>query len=187
MSHRKHLRLKEFDYSSSYYYFVTICTDYRKRLFVKRVSEKYSGNDVVRTSSPLEITQQEVENTNEVEKILLDFPVYYNNLIVDFYVFMHDHIHIILGFEGEVILRPPLSQPTTSRHYTLGDIVGIFKQIATKRLHKLNNIKSNIFQPNYYEHIIRDEKSLDRIRHYILNNPLIEYYRIPWRMIDPNI
>lgn len=149
MMRRKHLRLKEFDYSSSNYYFVTVCTQYRKKLFISKVSDNCATDDVVRTSSPLETKQQEVVSTDIVEKVLLDFPAYYTNVVVDFYVFMPDHIHFILGFEGDIMLRSIQSQPTTSRHYTLGDIVGMFKQIATKRLHKLNNTKILSSNPTF--------------------------------------
>lgn len=181
MTFRKHLRLKEFDYSQENYYFVTICTDYRRKLFIPKVPRKYREISVVRTTSPLEVDEQKKENTNEVEKVLLDFSLYYSNLDIDFYVIMSDHIHIIFAFEGKILLK---QKPTTSRHYTLGDIVGIFKQVVTKRLHKLN-ITGNIFQPNFYEHIIRSEHSLDKIRQYILNNPMIEYQQISWSYLDP--
>lgn len=184
LMYRKHLRLKEFDYSSSNYYFVTMCTDYRRKLFVPRVSKKYSSEGVVRTSSPLEIAKQRIGNTNVIEKVLLDLEKYYNNLVIDFYCFMPDHLHIIFGFEGKVTLK---NKPANSRHYTLGHIVGMFKQVATKQLHQSTNITGSIFQPNFYEHIIRNEKSLEKIRKYILNNPAVDYQEIPWRLIDQTI
>lgn len=210
MVFRKHLRLREFDYSSSYYYFVTICTDYRKKVFVPRVPEKYEGeymaianrhynsqrdnsrNDVVRISNPPESEQQEIAYTTMVEKVLLDIPQFYTNIVIDFYVFMPDHIHVILGFEGMVTLRQPVLQPIDNRHYvnsrnyTLGDIVKSFKKVSTKKLRNIG-FQGRLFQPNYYEHVIRDERSLDKIRRYIMNNPLVQYTEIPWNLIDPNL
>lgn len=186
MQYRKHIRLKEFDYSQENFYFVTVCTDYRRMLFVPRVSNKYTGEDVVRISNPLETNSPENQNTDLVEKILNDLPLYYDNLIIDFYVIMSDHLHIIFGFEGKVTLRAKHSQPLTKRHYSLGDIVKIFKKITTKQLQE-KGIQGPIFQPNFYEHIVRNEKSLEKIREYILNNPLVEYHKIPWRSIDPNM
>ena len=46
-----------------------------------------------------------------------------------------------------------------------------FKSIATKRMRALGH-SSFAWQRNYYEHIVRDEDSLNRIREYILTNPL---------------
>lgn len=176
MQFRKHLRLKEFDYSSENYYFVTICTGYRVKLFESRTSWSNFEKEVVRTtSSPI------TTNTDIVEKILLDLPNYYNNLIIDFYVIMPDHLHVILGFEGIITSK---TKPTSSRHYSLGDIVGIFKQVATKQLHKHIGVIGSIFQPNFYEHVIRNEKSLEKIRQYILNNPIAEHHNIPWNVLD---
>jgi REP element-mobilizing transposase RayT len=175
--YRKHLRLKEFDYSSENYYFVTVCTDYRRKLFDSKLPGMRNEENVVRTSSsPMG------QATNVAEKVLLDLPNYYTNLVIDLYVFMSDHIHIIFGFEGKVTLK---AKPTTSRHYTLGDIVGIFKQVATKQLHRQLSIKDSIFQPNFYEHVIRNEKSLEKIREYIVNNPAVEHSDIFWEVLDP--
>lgn len=180
MPYRKHIRLKEYDYSSENFYFVTICTSYRIRLFEPRVSERH-GQNVVRTSSLLKVARQEKQNTNTVEKILVDLPRYYDNLFVDFYVIMPNHLHVIVGFEGKITVK---NKPTNSRHYTLGEIINMFKQISTKQIHKLTTVKGAIFQPNYYEHIIRNDKSLEQIREYILNNPFAEYQEIPWRSLD---
>ena len=59
----------------------------------------------------------------------------------------------------------------------MGDIVGAFKSIAANEY--IRNVKNNdcppfkgyLWQRNYYEHIIRDERDLNRIREYIVNNP----------------
>ncbi len=60
---------------------------------------------------------------------------------------------------------------------TLGDIVGAFKSIAANEY--IRNVKNNdwppfkgsLWQRNYYEHIIRDERDLNRVREYVVNNP----------------
>ncbi|MDO8260744.1 MAG: transposase, partial [Candidatus Magasanikbacteria bacterium] len=60
---------------------------------------------------------------------------------------------------------------------TIGDIVGALKSITTNKC--IDGVKNNnwprfegkLWQRNYYEHIIRNEKSLDQIRDYIINNP----------------
>ncbi|MGA2623713.1 MAG: hypothetical protein ABSF91_07665 [Bacteroidota bacterium] len=55
---------------------------------------------------------------------------------------------------------------------TLGNIVGSFKSAVTKRVNEIRKTPSvSIWQPRYYDHIIRNEKSLNRIREYINTNP----------------
>jgi REP element-mobilizing transposase RayT len=59
----------------------------------------------------------------------------------------------------------------------LGDIVGAFKSISTNKY--IEGVKQNgwprfdkrLWQRDYYEHIIRNERALDAIRAYIVNNP----------------
>lgn len=48
-----------------------------------------------------------------------------------------------------------------------------FKSAVTNRCNKTHNLAGDtIWQRNYYEHVIRDESALNRIREYIINNPL---------------
>ncbi len=52
-------------------------------------------------------------------------------------------------------------------------IIASFKSAVTKQINIIRNSKgTSVWQRNYYEHIIRDQKSLNRIREYIINNPL---------------
>jgi len=59
----------------------------------------------------------------------------------------------------------------------LGDIVGAFKSITTDQY--ILGVKTNdwppfvgkLWQRNYYEHIVRDDDALNRIRQYIIDNP----------------
>ena len=73
---------------------------------------------------------------------------------VDFFVVMPTHIHLIL-----VLSESKLS---------LGEIVRRLKAASSKQ----SGIR--LWQPNYYEHVIRSEKALLKIREYIQNNPLKE-------------
>jgi REP element-mobilizing transposase RayT len=58
-----------------------------------------------------------------------------------------------------------------NRAPTVGDIVRAFKAVTTRRIRQ-HGMANFAWQRNYYEHIIRDEASLDGIRAYIVNNPL---------------
>ncbi|HAF63211.1 MAG TPA: hypothetical protein DCK95_12930, partial [Anaerolineaceae bacterium] len=55
---------------------------------------------------------------------------------------------------------------------TLGRLIGAFKTVSTKRINQIRNTPGAIvWQRNYWDHIIRDEKSLKNVRNYIINNP----------------
>lgn len=204
MRYRKHVRLREYDYGKANYYFVTVCTDFRKEIFVPRVSKKYGhelpegiGPDVVAVNNRQEGRVVPISNrqryTDIAERVLNDLEEYYENLEIDFYVFMEDHLHVIIAFHDRVVRKEPTDsrhykkEPLDKRHYKLGDIVKIYKQVVTKQMKAAGFIDRKVFQPNYYEHVIRSEYSLDRIRRYILHNPWVEYAEIDWEMLDPDM
>jgi putative transposase len=65
----------------------------------------------------------------------------------------------------------PSGRPTLKPH-SIGSILAQFKSLTTKRINALRGTPgAAIWQRNYYEHIIRDERSLQQIRRYILENP----------------
>jgi hypothetical protein len=54
---------------------------------------------------------------------------------------------------------------------SLGAIIGQFKGVCTRRIRALG-ITDFGWQPRFYDHVVRDEDSLNRIRQYIFDNPL---------------
>ena len=150
---RRSIRLKNYDYSQSGYYFVTVCAQARECLF----GDISSGKVIL----------------NEQGKIILNcwhnLPNHYNNIATDYFAIMPNHMHMIIA------VGAGLSRLNTGRENlapTLGRIVAYFKYITTKQINELQNkgIKK-IWQRNYYEHIIRDNSDLTHIREYIANNP----------------
>jgi len=100
------------------------------------------------------------------------------NVKLDIYQIMPNHIHGIIIIVGAGLSRP---QSGSSRP-TLGQIVAYFKYQSTKQINDIINGSENptptgeyvikkTFQRNYYEHVIRNEQSLNEIREYIKNNP----------------
>ncbi len=60
----------------------------------------------------------------------------------------------------------------TTKRKPLGQLIGAFKTVSTKHINLQRQTPGEVlWQRNYYEHIIRDESDLDRIRFYIENNP----------------
>jgi len=167
--HRRSIRLKEYDYSQPGWYFVTICTQNRVRLFGDIVNGRMVLND----------------SGKMVENIWNEIPQNYNNTKIDFYQIMPNHFHGIINIVG----TDPRVCPEREQTYTgqsqgialklsLPDLVKRYKSLTTKRFRdwlKQNDLPFfgvKLWQRNYYEHIIRDEQDLNRIRQYIVDNLL---------------
>jgi REP element-mobilizing transposase RayT len=147
---RKSIRLKEYDYSQSGYYFITICTKDREQLFGEINEGKMLLNDYG------EIVLNSWNN----------LPNYNSNIGLDYFCIMPNHIHCILIIERKGGVTPPLP-------IKLGNIIAYFKYQTTKQINIIQNTPGQpIWQRNYYEHIIRNEKELFEIRKYIEYNPL---------------
>jgi REP element-mobilizing transposase RayT len=91
---------------------------------------------------------------------------------------MPNHVHgiIIVGAQFIAPASAPHNQPgiakkgAINRAPTLGEIVRTYKAASTRMIrHRAN--PDFAWQRNYYEHIIRNEESINRIRQYILDNP----------------
>lgn len=101
---RKDIRLKNYDYSSSGVYFLTICTSERRNYFWANV-----GATIGR---PQDIALSEYGNI--VDKAINNIPYVYPALDVDHYVIMPDHIHLLLIVCADECGRPMVA-PTMSR------------------------------------------------------------------------
>jgi REP element-mobilizing transposase RayT len=167
--YRRSLRLRGYNYSQSGAYFMTICTNKRRCLF---------GN----------IVNNEV-NLNELGNIALNvwnsLPNKYSNIELDEFVIMPNHLHgIILITDVEAIHELPLQESMNvgtihelslreRRNMLLPKVIGYFKMNSAKIINqKISSSGTSLWQRNYYEHIIRNESELDRIREYIVNNPI---------------
>lgn len=159
--HRRSLRLQGYDYTQAGAYFVTICTQDRACLFGEIVDGEMRLNDAGR------MVQAEWEA----------LPGRFSGIDVDASIVMPNHAHGILlinpvGAPFMAPHDPGADNPgAMNRAPTLGEIIRAFKAVATRRLRQ-SGLSEFAWQRNYYEHIIRDESSLQGIREYIMNNPL---------------
>ena len=167
---RKNLRLEGFDYAEEGAYFITICTYNRKCTLAKMIDNEVCLNNWGR----------------DVESEWLQTAILRPYVISDAYMVMPNHFHAIFFLDNQERAtqrvaptekdRPPGLMPRS-----IGAIVRQFKSQVTKQL-KSNGRRSKepFWQRNYYEHVIRDEDDLNRIREYIQNNPIRwledEYY-----------
>jgi len=178
--YRKHIRLKGFDYSSNHYYFVTICTKGRQELFEPRISKRYGHklSDFVTDVAAGPWPAQSKINSDIAEFNLKDLENKFD-VDLDFYCLMPNHLHFIVVL-GQARQGRAVTPDSGKKPVALPWIINAFKGWCTRRFGK------SLWQPNYYEHIIRSEDALDRIRGYILHNPYIEYDEINWKLLDPS-
>ncbi len=157
--HRRSIRLKGYVYSQAGTYFVTICTQGRRCLFGDIINGETALNDAGK------IAQQ----------CWLEIPNHFPNTELDEFVIMPNHIHGIIFINDIVGAKnfSPLRNESKphSPSKTIGSNVRGFKIGVTKWLRQNTDIY-NVWQRNYYEHIIRDERDLNQIRDYIINNPI---------------
>jgi putative transposase len=156
--HRRSIRLKGYDYSMAGAYFVTIVAWRREMLFGGIVN----GTMVLNEWG--QIVRDEWERTAIVRP----------NVELGTYVIMPNHIHGVLVFMDDTVgaTRRVAPTKTTLQSGSLGAVMAQFKSIVTKRINRLQNVTGRpVWQRNYYEHIIRDDREMDRIHRYIESNP----------------
>jgi len=102
----------------------------------------------------------------------------YPHVTLDEWIIMPNHIHgIILLGRGDMRYECKAGSrtaPTTAQNprKPLGRLIGAFKTVSTKRINEIRGTPgARLWQRNYYEHVIRNEKALDAIRTYIWTNP----------------
>jgi len=154
--HRRSIRLKGYDYSSSGSYYITICTQDRENLF----------GDVVGADSISAL--MELNHAGKmIETIYNETIDSYKNITSDIYIIMPNHLHCIISISRADIESAP----------TIGDVMQSFKRNTTIKY--INGVKSGIYPPfnkriwqrDYYEHIIRDEEEYNQKWRYIDENP----------------
>ena len=151
---RKHVRLKEYDYSRAGSYFVTICVRDRRCLLSEIVGRGLAPAEVRLTACG-----------RMAEKELLALTERYPVVRLDKYVIMPDHIHVLLRITGETAGASP--RPT------LAGIIAAFKSLSTRRWNGAAGCAGErLWQQSYYEHIIRDENDFLRHWTYIDQNPV---------------
>ncbi len=173
---RRSIRLRGYDYSRDGAYFITICTQKRKCLF----GEIKDGD----------------MRLNAAGKIVADSWKWlgrqYDHVELDEWVIMPNHMHGIIVINGGCRGGSPdgrggssdgrggssdgrggsRTAPTVTRRKPIGRLIGAFKTVSTKQINESRKTPdAKLWQRNYWEHIVRDEPELNRIREYIGNNP----------------
>ena len=178
MKDRKANRLEGYDYLQAGCYFVTICVQSREELF----GEIIDGEMVANAAGKM------------VETIWNELPEFYRGIETDQFQVMPNHVHGIIVITGNEFhhrtigtgpracpdcVHPPKGQPQgVVPTLSLSDIVHRFKSLAAHRY--ITGVKDGEWRPfdrklwqrSFYDHVIRDDEDLYRVREYIQNNPL---------------
>ena len=144
---KQSLRLEGYDYSLEGAYFVTIVTRERVNLFGDVV------NETIQLSPLGEL----------LEQCWYAIPLHFPSIELGSFIIMPNNVH------GIIIIK---DQTVGARHASplLGTIIGSFKSAVSRQAGNELGI-NNIWQRNYYDHIIRDQQDLEQISSYILDNP----------------
>jgi putative transposase len=149
--HRRTIRLPNWDYRLPGPYAITMCSEGR----VPRFGTIHDGV-MMRTPAG-----------DMVHEVWMAMSAEFPTITLDDVVIMPNHVHAILLLDSADIERNP----------NLGDVVQRFKSISTTRY--ITGVREGGWEPfdgrlwqrNYYEHIIRDDRDLERCRAYIGANP----------------
>ena len=162
--HRRSIRLNGYDYSQAGAYFINLVTQDRLCLF----GEIVNG----------EMRLSQLGNTVQREWLRLErrFP----GVELDEYVIMPNHLHGILVIAKQDAPPPPGDEhkeaaPTKHPRAAAGSLTAMlkgFKSAVEFRYHIMASNNDPLWHGNDYEHVIRDEDDLDRIRRYIAGNPM---------------
>ena len=161
---RRSIRIKDYDYSKSGLYFITICTKDRECIFGMIIDETMDLNNYGK------IVEAEILETCKIRK----------EIAIQEYIIMPNHIHLIIEVidVGAYGIRPTTKNirnateqgvshtPLQSPSKTIGSAIRGIKSAVSR------NIGYSVWQRNYHEHIIRNENSLYKIIEYIRCNPL---------------
>jgi putative transposase len=156
-NHRRSLRLRYYNYANPGAYFVTICTKDR----IPLLGDIIEGD--MRLSDCGRIVDQEWKISAKIRR----------EITLDAFVLMPNHIHGII-FINESDVGATGGSPVRSgpRQHSLASFLSGFKSVTTKRINDSRQTPGTpVWQRNYYEHVIRNEDSLHRIREYIATNP----------------
>ena len=165
--HRRSIRLKYYDYNQAGAYFITICVQDKKCLLGK-IKE---GLNQINQYGKI------------VEEIWNYLPIHFPKIEIDGAVIMPNHFHGIIvineyqkfgeSFKGGRKKDLERAGKFYDKKTFLGSVIAYFKYETTKLINLQRDSPGvKFWQRNYYEHIVRNEDSLNILRNYIVENPL---------------
>lgn len=157
---RKRIRLRYYDYRRTAVYFVTVCTHGRTVTL-----------GTIRDGKP-ELTRLGILAASRWESI----PDHEPKAVLDLFVVMPNHLHGLIGLDAPGVHSELKRKSGELRAGSLGAVVGGFKASVTRIGREEGVVGGDpVWQRGFWEHIVRGPKALERIRRYIIENPLRWY------------
>lgn len=160
--HRHSIRLKGHDYSSAGSYFLTLCT-YQKTCLFGHIAN----------------AQMHLSPVGKMIKAAWEeIPYFYTSFEIGPFQIMPNHLHGIIRIVADPLVNLQVQGRGQGPAPTVGNIVGRFKSLTTKRLRddavlRFKLAEGKLWQRSFYEHIIRSEDEYYQTRQYILENPML--------------
>jgi putative transposase len=159
---RKNTRMKKWDYSSAGWYFVTICVKNRACVFGDVCDQKMILNNWGKLA----------------EQCWREIPIHFPNIKIDQFIVMPNHVHGMVVIEdfmdmaGNKYIYFPQKDPTQKNRnmMQLSKVIATFKAAVTRKINKIQSNNYFAWQSSFHDHIIRNEKELERIQNYIYFN-----------------
>jgi REP element-mobilizing transposase RayT len=181
---RKNHRLKNYDYGRYGYYYVTICTNNRAPLLstvTTRVQDDTSvsaypavGSDALVAPKPsvtlTPLGEKVLESWYKIETLN-------ENVFIQKFVFMPDHIHGIILIKNPDVIADPKGdfdfqvQERRGRR-SLQGLIKDFKSVTTRQYKAMFQVNESLWQESYYDEVIRSQEKYHEIWNYIEHNPV---------------
>lgn len=176
---RKSIRYKNYDYSTTGYYFITICSYNKKNIFSEIIEKKV--NDVLNEQEIIlsnigSIINEEILKSEKIRK----------EIRIDEFIIMPNHLHIIIEIfksenvganggspdnNGNVLPMGECHSPLQMKPKSLSSFVSGLKSSVTKRVKEFKkNNNYVVWQRNYFDRVVRNEEELYNIRNYVRYN-----------------
>ena len=161
-------RCPKWDYRSKGAYFITICTQNRKHYF----GEINSGKMILSEAGLI------------VNRNWLQIPIHFNHVELDSFIVMPNHFHAIIIIKNNIVSKGrenvTINKTTAENEFysdispkpgSVSTIVRSFKSSCSKEINLKRPELNFIWQPRFYDIIIRNRLAHKSIRNYIVNNP----------------
>ncbi|VXD19586.1 transposase [Planktothrix paucivesiculata] len=177
---RQSIRLRGYDYSQSGFYFITICCYQRECLFGNIINSQMELNNLGGLVKEEWVKSAEIRKEIELGEFVI-MPNHFHGIIIidqeiNQNVDNYNHVNTNdVGANGRSPLQEIQSsqQEISMKPKSLSSLIAGFKSATTKKINIIRDTPKNpVWQRNYYDHIIRNDESLERIREYVQNNPL---------------
>jgi putative transposase len=150
-------KLSHYDYASSGMYFITVNAKEHGCIF----------------GSIVDATMRCSALGDLVETCWSQIPEHFPHVVLDVFQVMPNHFHGILLLSSSGELNPLVNEegrkPGGLQKGSVDTIINSFKGAVTRESRK-KGLAAMVWQPRFHDHVIRDDKDLERIRHYIVNN-----------------